>query len=541
MSVRPYLAKPHMKVAPAVNPVSFVSLAAIKGVSSAQIVGGEAAGYARAIENGYITQTGVKPRGGKRRQATTGTKAVHSLITYESGTTKKLFAGSNGKIFDVTSPASPTVAPTPSVTGLANNAIQHTNFANASGSYVVAVNGSDLHYIYNGTAWVQNSPAITGVSSALFSNVAVYGSRLWFVQKDSLSAWFLPVDSIGGAAIELPLRNHFDRGGSLLYIATWSLSGGAGLSQAIVFVTTNGQVAAFQGYDPTNASAWVKIGVYDIGAALGANGHVNVGGELELMTTSGIVPITQAINKDPATLSLAAITREINPEWKSYVALYRNKPWYMVKWPEKNLLYVAASSDYTTSAGVDTVYGIPRLYVANMETGAWTNYTGWDFQSVCYFNGKVYFGSSNGNVYEAENSGSDDGSYYVFRYMEWPSDFGAPSSTKTFSMIRTTYNYSVPFNAVATILTNFNTSWPSIPNVAANASGSGSWDTGSTWDTGGTWDQISLPKTDVRWHSIGATGYKGSIVIQMTFSNTLAPDVEIAQNEVTFFKGSIIT
>lgn len=44
--------------------------------------------------------------------------------------------------------------------------------------------------------------------------VWVYKNRLFFVEKDSLNAWYLPVDSIGGAAEKFPLGGVFTRGGS---------------------------------------------------------------------------------------------------------------------------------------------------------------------------------------------------------------------------------------------------------------------------------------------------------------------------------------
>jgi hypothetical protein len=44
---------------------------------------------------------------------------------------------------------------------------------------------------------------ITGVDSSTFINVNLFKNRLYFTQKDTLTCWYLPVDSIGGAASPL--------------------------------------------------------------------------------------------------------------------------------------------------------------------------------------------------------------------------------------------------------------------------------------------------------------------------------------------------
>lgn len=103
----------------------------------------------------------------------------------------------------------------------------------------------------NGTT-ASVAPGITvpgGLSTADFSYVWAYKQRLFFTQKDSLNAWYLPVDQIGGTAVELPLGGVFGRGGSLVFGATWSLDSGAsgGLSEQWVVVTTEGEVAVYQG------------------------------------------------------------------------------------------------------------------------------------------------------------------------------------------------------------------------------------------------------------------------------------------------------
>jgi len=515
--------------------------AATKGVSSARSIGAPAAGFAQLIENGFPTQTGVRPRGGSQRWATTGTRAVQSLLGYQGGSAKSLWAVANGSIYPITAPASPTVPPAASVTGLTNSFYVSCNFATAGGNFMLAVNGSDLHQIYDGAAWASNSPAITGKTSDNFNFVWSYASRLWFIQKNTLSVWYLPVDSVGGAVTEVSLKGIFQKGGNLIFGGKWSSDTGSGLNEKIVFVTSEGEVAVYTGTDPSSPSTWSRLGTYNIGKPLGRKCFAYIGGDLIVGTVDGIVTLSLAVTKDAGSLSISAVTKEVNPGWKSIAASFRTLEWSLEKWPEKNMMLAAYAGAYTLIGGTtDTINNPGNAYAANIETGAWnSSYTGWDVQCSIYFNGQLYFGSANGRVYLAEATGSDDGSPYVFKYLEWPDDFGDPG-IKQFLQCRTTFTYSQPFNAQVNISTDFVVSWSTAGAAGANSTTGGFWDLGGFWDTGGTWDTAPARTVDHVWRSVGRAGYEGAIQIQMTLNNSTAPDVEIVSNTVTYRPGTVV-
>lgn len=89
----------------------------------------------------------------------------------------------------------------------------------------------------------------SGLTSANMAFVWVYKNRLWFAERDSMNAWYLPVDAIGGTASVFPLAGVFGQGGALLFGQTWSLDAGqdGGLSEQNIFVSTRGEVAVYQG------------------------------------------------------------------------------------------------------------------------------------------------------------------------------------------------------------------------------------------------------------------------------------------------------
>ena len=62
---------------------------------------------------------------------------------------------------------------------------------------------------------------VTGVNPNTFVNVNLFKHRLYFTQKDTLKVWYLPVDSLGGAASPLDFGGIARNGGYLQGMATW--------------------------------------------------------------------------------------------------------------------------------------------------------------------------------------------------------------------------------------------------------------------------------------------------------------------------------
>jgi hypothetical protein len=120
----------------------------------------------------------------------------------------------------------------------------------------------------NGTA-VSVVGAFTGVNPATLTSVWEHKSRLWFIESGTLSAWYLPVDSRTGAAVEFPLQGVFHKGGVLTIGATWSVDSGSGLDDLQVFITDQGEVAVYAGTDPSDATKWAVVGIYQIGRPMG--------------------------------------------------------------------------------------------------------------------------------------------------------------------------------------------------------------------------------------------------------------------------------
>lgn len=322
---------------------------------------------------------------------------IESLMVYNAGTlgTSKMFAAADAGIYDV----SVIGAATSSVTGLTSSRWQHVNFSTSGGRYLVCVNGSDAVRNFDGTTWASPTITGTGITSSNFVHVNAHQNRLWFVIKDSMDAAYLPVSSIAGTAVKFPLGALFNKGGYLAAMSTWTHDGGSGSDDYAVFITSRGQVAVYSGTDPSSATTWNMVGVYDLGAPIGRRCFTKVAGDVALLNIDGVLPLSKALNTDRGAAPGIAITANINNAMNTAAALYKgNFGWEMVPYAKRTmaLLNVPISENSTA-----------HQYVMNTLTGAWCRFTGWNANCFAVYNDDLYFGSNDGTVQQADNGAGD--------------------------------------------------------------------------------------------------------------------------------------
>jgi len=483
-------------------------------------------GAASILENFFPTTRGIRPRGGRLRHATI-TDGVSSLMAWRSGTSERIFASDADSIYNITSPASPTVQPAADVSGLTSGFFSSTMFSTSGGDFLIAVNGANDRRVYNGSTW-STSPSITGATSSTFSYVWVFKNRLFFIQKNTLVAWCLPVDSIGGAATQISLSGVFKKGGSLLFGTTWSVDAGDGMDDVCVFVTTTGEMAAFAGTDPALPTAWGLVGTYDIGQPLGPNAHFRAGGDVIIATLDGLVPLSAAKEKDPAALTLASITRTIEDEWRAQaLARQSSRAWSCVKWVARNMAIIGLPT-----VGASEIY----CYVVNLLTGAWAKYTNWDLSCSVEAGSLIYFGTPGGGVYIAEAGGTDDGQTYLSTFVGRYDHLGSPASTKTARMARTTWLYRKPINPRVSCSFNYLPKLPPYPAAASHPS-LDVWDVG-LWDVA-LWDSSTTQQTVTRWVSVTGQGFSAAPNVQLTNSHVAPPEAELVSFDLLYEQGGI--
>lgn len=371
--------------------------------------------------------------------------------------------------------------------------------------------------------------AMTGVDLTKLSYNWTHQQRLFYIQKDTLSAWYLAAASISGAAVELPLGGVFNLGGSLLFGSAWSLeTGSGGLQEYCAFFTTEGEVAVYQGTDPSTAATWSKVGVYRIGKLLGPQAHFRAGGDIVVSTDIGLIPLSSALQKDFSVLSPSAVSAPIETIWNSEVATRFGAAWRCQIWSANQIAIVNPPK----------VNNLPAvLYVANLRTGAWGKFTGWDSRCMAVFQNRLFFGSDDGAVIEANVTGADMGQPYTGVYVPLFSDFGAPT-TKTAGMTRAELQSFVPLNEQLSMHAEFNVDLPAVPSGSI-APTSNVWG-GGIWGAA-IWGQNLAKKTYGGWHSTPNTGNALAPALQITSGSIVPLDVTILRTDVTYTMGDLVT
>lgn len=491
---------------------------------------------AAVLENWIPTTTGITMRAGSLKHATVSDGApCESLMAYV-GMSRRLFAAADGNIFDVTLPDDPGVMPVAAVSGQQSNYYSHINMVNqAGGQFLMVANGTDDIQAFDGSSWfaIMSGTApmqINGVQSSDISHLNNYRNRVWMVEAGTMNAWYLPTDAISGTANRVPLAGVFRNGGALLFSATWSLDAGDGLDDKIVFVSTEGEVAVYQG-DPAGGD-FSLVGLYDCSPPMGKNAFMKVAGDLLIETEIGFVPLSQITNKDPAALALAAVSRKIQPDWQKEARERRGLPWEVVKWTSRNIAYVTCPM--TAEENVTP----PICFAVNLETGAWCKITGWDTRCMTLHNDRVFFGTSDGRVLQADITGSDDGQLIYYTYVGQPDHLGAPGQQKTLTQARAVFRTLGEFEPRISVTTDYSINLPSFPDasmpVPASLWDQGLWDQ-NQWDAG-----VEYYTVQTRFVSIGRTGFVHAPVLLVTSGSLAAPSAELVTFDLVYQTGNLV-
>jgi hypothetical protein len=374
--------------------------------------------------------------------------------------------------------------------------------------------------------------AFTGVDTDKLDYVWTFKNRLFFVQKNTLSAWYLPVDSMTGTASEIPLGGVFNLGGSLLFGSNWSLdsgSGGSGLSQQCIFVTTEGEVVVYQGDNPGDPTTWSQVNTYKVGRPLGNKAHIRAGGDIVIGTNIGFVPLSQAIQRDYAALSPSAVSYPIEDAWNEAVELRGTQNWNCAVWPSAQMVIVAPPTINDQP---------PRWFVANARTGAWAPFTNWDATCVHVFRERCFYGSQDGKVVEANVTGLDQGMPYTATYIPLFDDLRLPASLKIAKMARLVVRSSFTIRDQISFQKDFIVNLPTAPNAAAIPSGS-TWG-GGIWGES-VWGDAKAVNTYQIWRVIAGSGYAVAPATQFTSGALVPLDTEIVRSDFAFEIADMLT
>lgn len=340
------------------------------------------------LDNVIVTESGCKMRSGITQHVTGLGSSVQSLMEYNSPSgTRQLFGATASSIFNVTTSGAVGAAV---VSGLNSGVWSSTMFATAGGNFLVIANGADSVRNYDGTSWT--TPTITGVTSSNLISVSSHMSRLWFVEKNSLKVWYLGTSAISGSATSIDFGPISRLGGELIAMTSWSRDGGAGIDDLAVFVTSRGEVHVYSGSDPSSATTWERVGTFRIGEPVGRRCFVKAGADVGVLTSQGLVPLSNVLSISSTEVSRTAATEKIGSAFKaSYEGGKASRGWQVLEFPKQDLVLVNIPIVNATTY---------HQYVVSTPKRAWSRFTGINAECWGLLGDRLFAGGVDGTVYE---------------------------------------------------------------------------------------------------------------------------------------------
>lgn len=475
--------------------------------------------------NWFPRTTYCEIRGGSTNHVTGIATLPKTLVAWNGPTTSKMFASTTTNIYDTT--VAGAVGASVAVCTLGK--WQWVNYGSVSAThYLIMVNGQDKPFYYDGTTWIAvdgaSTPALTGITTTKLVHVNLFKQRLYFLEKDKMNFWYLPVQQVGGALTEFVLDSLATRGGFVQAMATWTIDAGAGVDDHAVFVTSEGEAIVFKGSDPSSSTNWSLVGVYYVGKPIGRNCFAKFGGDLVLLVQDGLFPLSKALLSASIDRS-SALTDKINKAFLEAAQLYNGVyGWQAVPYPAQGALII----------NIPVVEGgTHKQYVMNTVSKAWCEFSTWNAESMIVFGGQLYFATGT-SVVKAWTGTSDVGSVNVVGDAKTAfHHFGLMGRQKRFTLFRPLLmvNGSISFNLGINVdyedTVALDTATYTVPTQAV-------WDV-AVWDV-----DVWQPDLQVfrDWRTPAAKlGFCGSALLNIA-TNSLV--VQWAANDFAFEAGAVL-
>lgn len=343
---------------------------------------------------------GTKVRQGYKQWATTiGPGGVKTVIPYTGSVLLKdrLFVAGTDGIYNVSASVATPAAVFAFAGGVTTNSGMGiwqavTTLAGFFMTYCDEDKGYHLYTEATDTWAAVTNVQVTGVDPATFCYVLAFKERLWFIQKGTSSAWYLPTGSITGLAVQFNFGNKFKHGGTLQALYSWTIQGSAGPQNYLIAISSSGEVLIYGGEDPSDATNFFLVGSWYIGTVpVGRRLAGNIGGDLYILSIAGLQPLTKIVQGNQTQVETIEISRKISPAIRSAMQTsFLQNGWEVKLYPSQDALFVASPLQV----------GFPATqFVQSLNNQGWSV-----FQSVPMFTGDVwegnfYFGGLDGNVY----------------------------------------------------------------------------------------------------------------------------------------------
>lgn len=483
----------------------FILPAPIKGLNKRDSLSAMDSLYAITMDNYIPLDNKIELRSGYESYVKIG-HPIHTLVSYTKPLANQFIALANNKAYNITSKA--------------NVRVYNATFSN---TYCQTVQYKDRLFFLNG----EETPKVFYVdddsvehlenwgftsdnpnfNAGKIINGAVSHEFLWFVEKNSLKAWYsAEAGNIAGKLYQFDLAQISKWGGELIAVANWSVDGGAGMDDLTVFLTSKGECLVYKGINPNSANNWEIVGSYKLSEPIGYNCIMQYQGDLVIISQDGYIPLSKALSLQNANSSSVAFSDAIrglvldrtsaNKDRKGWQGIIYSKRGYAI-------FNVPVNNQF-------------EQHVINLTSGAWCRFTGIRSYQWCLFDNNMYFASDD-YVYQYDtNTYSDNGVQIEGKIEQAYSNLGT-DSLKTIPLLNPRTRSSTSF--ALTIYTNMDFEdqnrnyYTNIQTIDGTK-----WDV-SKWShptnlTDTKWSTLSTSRIQNQWIANNSTGFKASVVFK---------------------------
>ena len=331
---------------------------------------------------------------------------VRTIIGFEGLTgslSKKRFAATDLGIFDITAESEGPWTEVYSWINTGGDAgwCSYISFTNVNGDpYILLCDEQNGYIVYDGLlgTWAPGSTGAGDPGPEEFVQITEWQNRIWLVQRDTASAWYSGIGAISGDFTEIDLGSRFLKGGFLVQLESWSFDDGSGLNDRLLAMSSAGDVLAFSGIDPGNASQFEMDGRWFVGSPpKGRRVMSDWGGDVMILSSFGLI-----------TASVLATTAEDNLNSDLWASKHIAR--YFRAFMNERTEFYGWSMELAPLYGVG-IFTIPQLpgfsdapiqFCLNANTNAWCMFKNLDMRCANKDSTGFYFGTTDGRVLRLE-------------------------------------------------------------------------------------------------------------------------------------------
>ncbi len=356
--------------------------------------------------------------------------------------------------------------------------------------------------------WSVTTISGSGLTPANLITTTVFKQRMWYIENNSMNVWYAGILSFQGVLTQLPLGQIFKKGGTLMQMATWTIDNVSGIDDYAVFITTEGEVAIYQGYDPAQIATWSLVGVFNIGRPIGRRCYTKYAADIIVLTADGATPLSKAMLTDRTQADAQLTDKIVNAINTDVSSFNANFGWQVIDYPLGNKLIVNVPQQTNI---------VMHQWVMNSVAKSWWRFDAWNANCWELQQDALYFGAST-KVFLADVGTNDAGVAINIDCKPAFSYFELPGKLKNFLMARAIFQASAIINPTVTLNVDFNDVINPSPLLISGAVAP--WDT-SPWDVT-SWGDMAPSISNKNWQGIVGLGYAASGRISQQVSGVIA-------------------